>query len=1006
MKKGISLVSSIIIILSCITPALVIYAKQMEVRAIEHFSDKCVEIAHEYDNDKNFVVVDEEIDELDDLQFQTARLFVKTSSDFNKMGAEEVVNGFLDWHLLQYDSENAAKKAYKYYSNQSNIKAVEPDIPIDIEINDDNSEITYISREKFDNDYAKNIMGTNDVLAYINKHNIKTKKVRIGVIDTGIDYNHEIFKDRLFRTYFNATDRGISDDEYDIIETGGHGTMTTSCVVSTTPDSVEVGCYKTTYDNNDDYNTMISWIISAILKAYSDDCSVINMSFFISVNSVFQDALDYIKNQGVTAFVSAGNTYGFVPYKTYNEFLFNNCSTIPVGSTDFCNRASSFSNASVQVKFSAPGEDVAVACPNNKYRIASGTSFSSPFAAGIFTTLLSLNRDFSNEKLIDLMQYTSTELFDLFWEHETWYGNEYGGSGVVDAFSAFCELMNIIKPSNVTFSKDSGDYRVGDTIELYCDNAEIYYTTDLTIPNKDNGTKYTQPIALEEDTVINAIAYSNDEIKGQSDYRYYFAFQLGTDDMFTINDSGTITGYTGTITNLEIPETINGTTVKSIHCDLFDKDDSKNYCDTEGAINHATIKITSLKLPDTVEYIEEDPVNNSSYINNEIEIFIARGLKKVNKNMFNCAKNLVYVELPNVERVDYQGFKATSSLYELSLPACTSIGDKVFESSTVCHLLLPSLKVTDRNLLISNYVFWMDCKNLESTSSLTYNSCSSINDLIFDELLIVNKSSISGFSGLSRIEFSKLKSLLQFPVLYDTPSVEFLKCCHMVLPYTLKDVDLGNYKDKNKKTYIVYASKGSYAEQWAKENNIEFVELNSETAIYTDVRETCNKYTETLFFDALGFNKQYQWYGSFDGTTENSVVLEGATKELINLHNYKVYPYYFCKCISTDISEEDNYNHEEIIYSTVCKNEDYPSEVSEIEHDLKFINYSNEWFNYKCVDCGIVISKRENELPLFTDYVNTRVVRSNDNMYLDVVPDGIINAKDFAKIRHLSKYGW
>lgn len=81
-------------------------------------------------------------------------------------------------------------------------------------------------------------------------------------------------------------------------------------------------------------------------------------------------------------------------------------------------------------------------------------------------------------------------------------------------------------------------------------------------------------------------------------------------------------------------------------------------------------------------------------------------------------------------------------------------------------------------------------------------------------------------------------------------------------------------------------------------------------------------------------------------------------------------------------------------------------EISKIGHNLEFINYSNELFMYECVDCGIVISKRETELSLFADYINTRVTRENDNMYLDVVPDGIINAKDFAKIHHTAKYGW
>jgi hypothetical protein len=49
-----------------------------------------------------------------------------------------------------------------------------------------------------------------------------------------------------------------------------------------------------------------------------------------------------------------------------------------------------------------------------------------------------------------------------------------------------------------------------------------------------------------------------------------------------------------------------------------------------------------------------------------------------------------------------------------------------------------------------------------------------------------------------------------------------------------------------------------------------------------------------LSVDAIGFNLSYQWYGSIDGTTENSVILEGEDKEELLLENTEKYKGFYC----------------------------------------------------------------------------------------------------------------
>jgi hypothetical protein len=66
------------------------------------------------------------------------------------------------------------------------------------------------------------------------------------------------------------------------------------------------------------------------------------------------------------------------------------------------------------------------------------------------------------------------------------------------------------------------------------------------------------------------------------------------------------------------------------------------------------------------------------------------------------------------------------------------------------------------------------------------------------------------------------------------------------------------------------------------------------------------------------------------------------------------------------------------------------------------VSVDNSELTYKCSDCDSTVTKTKSELPIFIDCVNTKVVRGNDNMYLDLNNDGYINAKDYALLNKIS----
>ena len=78
-------------------------------------------------------------------------------------------------------------------------------------------------------------------------------------------------------------------------------------------------------------------------------------------------------------------------------------------------------------------------------------------------------------------------------------------------------------------------------------------------------------------------------------------------------------------------------------------------------------------------------------------------------------------------------------------------------------------------------------------------------------------------------------------------------------------------------------------------------------------------------------------------------------------------------------------------------------------HNYRFDHFENEeLLVYICEDCNNVKQMTPDEVLSIwgNEHINTVPTRGNDNQFLDVALDDFINAKDYAKIYHFSKYGW
>ena len=177
MKKLICIIMSAIIIIMLFMPSFTICAADTnESKKITEFTNGIADLARKYDSGKEFVAPEEDetaqiqafsarnSEEVTDIteteytlqDFQTARLIIRADGNFDKCGALEDVSGFEDFHILQYESPEAAMDAYGQLQKEKNILEVDLDLVCTYcgyESSPDDPDI--IPKDEFLNDWSR-----------------------------------------------------------------------------------------------------------------------------------------------------------------------------------------------------------------------------------------------------------------------------------------------------------------------------------------------------------------------------------------------------------------------------------------------------------------------------------------------------------------------------------------------------------------------------------------------------------------------------------------------------------------------------------------------------------------------------------------------------------------------------------------------------------------------------------------------------------------------------------
>ena len=113
-----------------------------------------------------------------------------------KFNSVEIVSGYKDYYIIQFENEQDTQVAYEEYKNTSYITDVDVDSPVYLR----NGDVTLTSEEE-PHEVPKGLeswggyaSGTYDVKKYIEDNNLGTREIVVGVLDTGVEIENEFLK--------------------------------------------------------------------------------------------------------------------------------------------------------------------------------------------------------------------------------------------------------------------------------------------------------------------------------------------------------------------------------------------------------------------------------------------------------------------------------------------------------------------------------------------------------------------------------------------------------------------------------------------------------------------------------------------------------------------------------------------------------------------------------------------------------------------------------------------
>lgn len=278
--------------------------------------------------------------------------------------------------------------------------------------------------------------------------------ITIAILDSGVLASHPDLSARLVPGW------NFYDNTSNTADVTGHGTSVAGSAAAMTNNGVGVSgvagsarIMPIRVSDTTGY-AYYSTIAQGVTFAADNGARVANASFAgVFRSASVASAAQYLKSKGGLLFVSAGNS-------NINENSPANTSMIPVAATDSADLKASFSAYGDYVAITAPGVGIYTTGSDGGYRSASGTSFSSPIAAGVAALMMAAKPTLTAAQVESLLYSTATDLGTA--GRDIYFGHGRVNAAAAVAAAAATTVTDTTAPS-VSITSPAGGTSVSGT---------------------------------------------------------------------------------------------------------------------------------------------------------------------------------------------------------------------------------------------------------------------------------------------------------------------------------------------------------------------------------------------------------------------------------------------------------------------------------------------------------------------------------------------------------------
>ncbi len=251
-------------------------------------------------------------------------------------------------------------------------------------------------------------------------------KIIIGVIDTGIDFDHDDLKGNIWINKQEQPYNGIDDDQNGYIDdqrgwnfyhdnnfpfdSVTHGTHVSGIIGAITNNGFGIAGINSHVEFMalKFINTQFGFIsdaIRAIEYAVLHGAKIINASWGGGgFSPTLESTLRFARDHGVLFVAAAGNNGRDIDLAPFYPASYSISNVLSVASSNIFDRLSSFSNYGERtVDIAAPGEDILSTIPYNRFMYNSGTSMAAPMVSGVAAYIAAYLPEASAESITAVM---------------------------------------------------------------------------------------------------------------------------------------------------------------------------------------------------------------------------------------------------------------------------------------------------------------------------------------------------------------------------------------------------------------------------------------------------------------------------------------------------------------------------------------------------------------------------------------------------------------------------